>query len=231
MRGCIVIIAEEDELEGDVAELLRKAGYEIKGVPFGPEAYTAAYKFMPEMVLYKWPADSPDAKELFTDLRNVIDVPILVLMNSSTGGQEFTVELLRLGADDCLAKPYSKKELLARIKAHLRRYWQWSETESQEEPVIDPVSRSVTFGERNVKLSRNEYRLLRCLIEHDGGVVTREELRDAIWGTDADCITPTNLNLCIHKLRKKIERDPHKPKYIMTRWGIGYYLGRKVRGL
>ena len=228
MRECLVIVAEEDKLKGDVPDLLSEGGYDVKGVPIAPKAYTAVYEFMPEMVLYRWSSDSTALHKLFVDLRSIIDVPILVLASSSICTEEFTVEVLRLGADDCLCEPYGEKELLARVKAHMRRYWQWSEAEAQEEPVIDPVSRSVVLGEQKIKLTRNEYRLLRCLMEHSGGVVSREKLHNAVWGARADCISSTSLNLCIHKLRKKIERDPHRPEYILTKWGMGYYLGAKA---
>ncbi|MEA3406523.1 MAG: response regulator transcription factor [Chloroflexota bacterium] len=229
MKGRLVIVADRDPLRGDVPELLRQAGYEIKGVLLGPQAPVAAYRFMPELVLYYWPSDSADAEEVFVHLRNTVDVPILVLPIDH-GGKDFAVRVLRLGADDCLCEPYRNRELLARVKAHWRRYWQWSKADAQEIPVIDPVSRSIIIREQRVKLTENEYRLLRCLIRHDGGVVNRQELRNAIWGAGAERVSSTSLNLCVHRLRKKIERDPHRPEYIVTKWGVGYYLARKVRG-
>ncbi len=228
MRGCLVIVAEQDVLEGDMPELLHQAGYEVNGVPLTPQAYTAVYKSMPEMVLYHWPSDSPNAEELFPHLRNVIDVPILVLANGSLS-KEAAVRILRLGADDYLREPYGEKELLARIEALLRRYWQWNETNASDNAVVDPLSCSLTLEDREVKLTENEYRLLCCLMRHDGRVVGREELRNAIWGAEAESVSSASLSLCIHKLRKKIERDPHRPEYILTKWGVGYYLARRIQ--
>ncbi|MFP3897053.1 MAG: response regulator transcription factor [Anaerolineales bacterium] len=228
MRGRLVVVAEQDVLEGDMPELLRQAGYEVNGVPSSPQAYMTVYKSMPEMVLYHWPSDSPAAKELFIHLRNVVDVPILILADGSLG-KDFAVRTLRLGADDYLHKPYGKKELLARIKAHLRRYWQWNETSTSANVVIDPSSCSLSMENQEIRLTGNEYRLLRCLICHEGRVVSREELRNAIWGADAEKVSSASLNLCIHNLRKKIERDPHRPEYIVTKWGVGYYLARRIQ--
>ncbi|MFO7919178.1 MAG: response regulator transcription factor [Anaerolineae bacterium] len=228
MKAHLAIVAGQETLEGDIPDLLRQAGYEVSDVPSAPKAYTDIYTSMPEMVVYHWPSDSPHAEELFVHMRNVVDVPILVLADGSHC-KEFAVKVLRLGADDCLCEPYGEKELLARIKAHLRRYWQWNEANPPGPPVVDPVSRSLAFGDREIKLTGNEYRLLHCLMQHDGGVVSREELRRAVWGADAERVSSTNLNLYIHKLRKKIERDPHRPKYIVTKWGVGYYLARKIR--
>lgn len=228
MKGCLVVVAEQEMLEGDIPELLRQAGYEVDSVPLAPQAHMAVYNSMPEMVLYRWPPDSLDGKETFVHVRNVVDVPILVL----AGGplcKDFAVKVLRLGADDCLCEPYGEKELLARIKAHLRRYWQWNETSTAENAIVDPISRSLTLGDREIKLTRNEYRLLHCLMQRDGKVVPREELRDAIWGADTESVSATSLNLCVYRLRKKMERDPHRPEYILTKWGIGYYLAREVQ--
>jgi DNA-binding response OmpR family regulator len=159
---------------------------------------------------------------IFSRLRRAVDVPILVLGRRYS--ESLVVRVLRLGADDCLCRPYSTQELLARIRAHLRRHVRWDQPSNGDGSMfrIDAINYSVVISGKEVQLTPAECRLLDYLVQRAGDVVTREELFECIWGANRHDLS-SNLRLCVHNLRKKLEQDPHNPRYLMTKRGIGYY--------
>jgi len=170
-----------------------------------------------------------DGLDVCRELRSEKDyVPILILTARSS--ELDRVLGLELGADDYLTKPFSVRELVARVKAIFRRVEALSGREEQEpgrEPIevegltIEPDKRRVEVDGKTVHLTAKEFDLLLQFARHPGRVFTRSELLDLVWGYTAGCYEHT-VNSHINRLRSKIERDPSKPFYVRTVWGVGY---------
>lgn len=183
--------------------------------------------FSPEMVVYDCRDPGGPSETVLASTRNALEVPILVV--GPTHDETFVIRALRMGADGCLCRPCGASEFLARVEAHMRRHWEYGMQQEQaidEGLLVNALSSSALVGGREVKLTPTEYRLLHRLAEADGRVVTRQELFSYLWGVSGQSVDRNALNLYIFNLRKKIERDPHRPQHILTKWGIGYYLSR-----
>jgi DNA-binding response OmpR family regulator len=150
-------------------------------------------------------------------------VPVIML--TSRGGEKDRIDGFDLGVDDYIVKPFSPRELVARVKAVLRRTY--PEADKVEKPliygtlVIDPVKRSVRLDQRGVTLTAREFDLLWLLARHPEQVFTREQLLDRVWGYEFDGDDST-VTVHIRRLREKLETDPSQPTFILTVWGIGY---------
>ena len=222
-RIALVIGGQQDS----VSESLRQALHEVLEFSLAPELHLKVSACAPDIVVCDCQGNVLLDEAAFSRVRDAVDVPILVL--GPEYSEHFVVRALDLGADDCLCRPYGRAELCARIEACLRR--QWRSEAGGGELVLDRASESVVLSGREIKLTPAEYRLLARLVESDGSVVTREDLCGCIWGIGAKDAPAVGLSLCVHQLRQKLERDPHRPRYIMTRWGVGYYLARSIHHL
>lgn len=228
MARIIVISASESE-SSLVLDCLRESDHAVRHVLFSSNIehdLAELESCSPEIVVMDSVGAEPDSDYLQA-LREAIVVPLLVLL---PGYSELSVvRVLRLGADDCIIKPIYCAEFLARVDAHYRRFWQWQAQDSEETAlplVINDLALSVVVEDREIKLTPTEHRLLMLLAEREGSVVTRKELGHMLWGTSESKSHTSTLNLYIHHLRDKIERDPHRPRHILTKWGVGYYLVR-----
>jgi len=215
-----IAVLGEAEQGGALQALLEEGGHRVTLVSSVEDLLTSPQSF--QLLICHYPKGLR-GQEL-TRLREEIDLPILVL--GPAHSEPFVVQALKLGADGCLCEPYSPSELLARVQAYLRRYWEWSPEEARVPPELKGTT---VIVHEELKLSPTERRLLECLRQHAGNVVPREELCRHIWGTDAK-ERYTSLSICVHNLRKKLERDPHHPRYLMTKWGVGYYLSSEFKG-
>jgi DNA-binding response OmpR family regulator len=212
----------------DLCQTLQEARYEV--TPFSPTPGLGAevQAYAPHLVLYDCQGSCDLRESAFRSLRAAVTVPILVL--GAQCDETFVVNALRLGAEDCLCSPFSVAELLARMEARMRRYWQWQNRayELREDLLLKPAALAAVVGSQEVKLTETEVRLLRCLVENSGRTVSHEELRQVIW----DAQVPTSAETLVSQmraLRAKIEPDPHHPQFIVTRWGKGYLLARRAR--
>jgi two-component system KDP operon response regulator KdpE len=228
MRARIAVMSEGREQESPLTALLRKARYEVCEFRVGTRIGAEVRAFAPEMIVYDCKDVSGPSETVLASTRNALEVPILVV--GPKHDETFVIRALRMGADGCLCRPCGAPEFLARVEAHMRRHWEYGRQEAQatdEDLLVNALSSSAVVGGREVKLTPTEYRLLHRLAEADGRVVTRQELFHHLWGVNDQSVDPNALNLFIFNLRKKIERDPHRPQHILTKWGIGYYLARK----
>ena len=150
-----------------------------------------------------------------------------ILMVTAKSAEVDRVLGLETGADDYLTKPFSIRELLARVKAILRRRESWSKADEANETiaagdiVIERATRKVTVGGRDIDLTAREFDLLIQFAKNPGRVYTRAQLLDLVWGYGHDGYEHT-VNSHINRLRGKVEADPHKPDHILTVWGVGY---------
>lgn len=224
MKEKILIIEDEEDLVKGLKINLMDEGYKVDYALNGKEGLEKALKKKPDLILLDIMLPGMNGLEICKKLRqHKMDIPILML--TAKGEEIDKVIGLEIGADDYISKPFSIRELLARVKAHLRR-------ENRGEETVPGVVRfeSITIDFGHFKIIRKdtefgltslEVDILRYLIGQDGKVVSRDDLLDKIWGYEKFPTTRT-IDNHILKLRKKIEMDPNHPRHILTVYGGGY---------
>jgi len=224
MKEKILIIEDEEDLVKGLKINLVDEGYEIDYALNGKEGLRKALTEKPDLILLDIMLPGMNGLEICKELRlNKMDIPILML--TAKGEEIDKVIGLEIGADDYISKPFSIRELLARVKAHLRRENRGGETIPG---VVQLESMKIDFGhykvirkDDEIDLTSLEVDVLRYLISQDGKVVSRDALLDKIWGYEKYPTTRT-IDNHILKLRKKIEIDPNHPRHILTVYGGGY---------
>jgi DNA-binding response OmpR family regulator len=220
--GKRVLIAEDDrEIVKVVRAYLERAGFNVLTSYDGKEALFMAQQERPDLVILDLMLPEMDGLDVCRLLRRESDIPIIML----TARVEEVDKLvgLELGADDYITKPFSPRELVARVRATLRRAERASEPEiiSVGEVTIDQGRHMVKVGSREVELTPTEFDLLTVLMRHPGQVFTRLQLLDRVQGY-AYAGYERTIDVHIKNLRRKIEPQPHKPRYILTVHGVGY---------
>ena len=220
----ILIVEDEDSVLDPLELLLSKEGFSIETARNGREGLDKFWKVSPDLVLLDIMLPEVSGTEVCRQIRAKSNLPIIMLTAKDTEVDK--VVGLELGADDYIVKPYSKAELVARIKAVLRRGL--SEHTSADGGVITagPVTidvdrHAVSIGGENISLPLKEFELLEFLVRNSGRVLTRTQLIDRVWGSDYFGDTKT-LDVHVKRLRAKIEKDPANPTYIQTIRGLGY---------
>jgi two-component system KDP operon response regulator KdpE len=200
-------------------------GLAVVVVDDGQLALRTAYETHPDIIILDVNLAGVDGWVLCRRLRYMTDVPIIIL--SASADERDVIKGLSLGADEYLTKPRGLEELKARVRAALRRARMNSNRARRPvyddgELRVDLVTGAVTRGDEAVHLTPTEARLLMCLVSRRGEVVPHRELLSTAWGQEyAEAVD--YLSVYIRYLRQKIEEDPSSPRYIRTRWGIGYY--------
>lgn len=224
MNEKILLVDDEEAVVAPLRYHLEKEGYVTVIAYDGEEALAQARAEKPDLIVLDLMLPKLDGWEVCRILRQESTIPIIML----TARDEETSKVLGLdvGADDYLTKPFSFRELLARIRALLRRV-AYAETSPGEAIIrigtitLDLDAHQVVRGGQPLEMTRMEHQLLQVLMERAGKVVRRHDLMDLVWGEDWVGDTHT-LNVHIRWLREKIEEDPSKPRYIQTVRGIGY---------
>ena len=220
----ILVIDDDRRLTTALELYLSSHGYRIVCAYDGREGLRALHEHAPDLVVLDVMMPEMDGWETCRRIREVSDVPIVML--TARGNESDRITGLRLGADDYVAKPFSMRELEARTEAVLRRsrYQQPKETSqlyADADLVIDGDKWEVRLGGELVGLTPTELRVLFYLVSHADRVVTHEELLEHVWG--AEYVGETDYpKLFVWRIRQKIERDPARPCYISTVRGIGY---------
>ncbi len=223
-KGELLIVDDDAKLVEALKLYLRNAGYGVITAADGLEGLQKMYAYQPDLIILDIMMPRMDGWEACRRIREVSDVPIIIL--TARGQEDERVRGLKLGADDYVAKPFSLKELEARVEAVLRRTRLPPPTKgavlySDGELVIDSERGEVSRGGEPVKLTATERRLLFYLAENAGRVLTHEQLLERVWGPEY--IDETDyVKLYVWRLRQKIEEDPRHPRYILTERGIGY---------
>jgi len=220
MASRILIVDDEPSILATMAPLLRARGYEVSTATSGYAALEAVDRQPPQLVILDLGLPDLDGVEVCRRLREGRAVPIVVL--SARGAEQDKVAALDAGADDYVTKPFGAEELLARIRAALRR------TDGAPAGVIkrgdltiDIDRRRVSRGAEEIRLTPKELELLLFLAQHPGRVLTHRAILKIIWGPNA-VDQPEHLRVLVNALRRKIERDPSKPQYIRTEPWVGY---------
>lgn len=223
MKQTIVVLEDETDIANLIRHHLQQAGFSVELAATGNEVFPLAHKHPPVLFLLDVMVPGHNGFEVCRQVRESRDfarLPIIFL--TAKAGEADRVHGLELGADDYIAKPFSTRELVARVRAVLRRF---------EKPVVTNIttpdfeldSDAVTLTVRSklVDTTATEFRLLHFLASHPGRVFTRDQILDAVW-RDVAFVTPRSVDVYIRRLREKIELDPENPRYLKTVRGAGY---------
>lgn len=227
----ILLVEDEASISQPLAFLLEREGYQVTVVDDGAEAVRAFATSPADLVLLDLMLPSMPGTEVCRTIRQTSQVPIIML--TAKDSEIDIVVGLELGADDYITKPYSTRELLARIRAALRR--QTSVPEEQSAPTdahvmdelgvqLDSERHTVTVRGEEISMPLREFELLEMLMRHSGRVLTRGQLIDRVWGSNYYGDTKT-LDVHVKRIRARIEEEPSKPNLISTVRGVGYRFG------
>jgi two-component system response regulator RegX3 len=219
----VLVVEDEESFSDALSYMLRREGYEVAIAATGPDALATFDRSGADLVLLDLMLPGLSGTEVCRGLRQRSNVPIIIV--TARDSEVDKVVGLELGADDYVTKPFSSRELVARIRAVLRRGGEPEDliTNALEAgPVRMDVDRHVvTVGGSSVQLPLKEFELLELLLRNAGRVLTRGQLIDRVWGADYVGDTKT-LDVHVKRLRSKIEPDPANPKYLVTVRGLGY---------
>jgi two-component system, OmpR family, KDP operon response regulator KdpE len=218
----VLVVDDEPQILRALRAMLRGAGYDVHTADTAEAALVAAAAHPPEAVILDLVLPDGNGTEVARELRTWTSAPIIVL--SAVGEEHQKIEALDAGADDYVTKPFGVDELLARLRAALRR------ATPTQEPVIeigalriDVPERVVTVDGARVRLSPHEFDLLRVLAQNEGKLLTHRTLLRGVWGP-AYQVEAHYLHVYVSQLRRKIEPEPSSPRYILTEPGAGYRL-------
>jgi len=217
----ILVVDDEPQIRRVLRSTLSTQGYVITEAKTGEEALESLRKERPDLVLLDMNMPGIGGVETCREIRRASDAPIIML--TVRNAERDKVAALDAGADDYVVKPFGIEELLARIRAALRRYAPGDALPPfvSKDLAIDFEARQVTARDRDVHLTPKEYDVLKHLVANQGKPLTHRRLLQAVWGPDYGEETES-LRVVINQLRKKLEADPARPKYILTEPWVGY---------
>ncbi len=223
----VLVVDDEPQILRALQTSLRGAGYEVETAATGEQALTLAAVRPPDAVILDLVLPDARGTDVAKELRAWTSVPIIIL--SVVGDEDEKVAALDAGADDYVTKPFGLDELLARLRAALRR------AETSPEPVlaigdlrVDLEAHEVTFAGKPVQLTPHEYSLLTLLARNEGKLMTHQAILREVWGR-AYADESHYLHVYVSQLRRKLEPDPARPRYILTEPGAGYRLVDPLR--
>ncbi|HET9073403.1 MAG TPA: response regulator transcription factor [Solirubrobacteraceae bacterium] len=217
----VLVVEDDDAIAQVLQRSLRMEGYDVRVAEDGIAALDQAHAFLPDLVILDLGLPKLDGIEVAKALRETDDVPILVL--TARDAVEARVEGLDAGADDYLVKPFERQELLARLRALLRRRPPRGQAAlSVGDLSLNPDTHEVHRGERALELTQREFELLEYLMRNERIVVSRQRLLDEVWGYDPFSMTNT-IEVFVSNLRRKLEADG-EPRLLHTIRGAGYVL-------
>ncbi|EOX0516983.1 response regulator YycF [Listeria monocytogenes] len=226
----ILVVDDEKPIADIVKFNLNKEGFDVYCAYDGDEALELVEEVQPDLILLDIMLPGRDGIEVCREVRKKYDMPIIMV--TAKDSEIDKVIGLELGADDYVTKPFSNRELIARVKANLRRHSQVSSNAAEEEEnseleigslIIHPDSYVASKRGETIELTHREFELLHYLAKHMGQVMTREHLLQTVWGYDYFGDVRT-VDVTVRRLREKIEDNPSHPAWLVTRRGVGYYL-------
>ena len=231
MAKKILVVDDEKPISDIVKFNLDKEGYDVVTAYDGEEALKKVEAESPDLILLDLMLPKIDGLEVARQIRKEHDTPIIML--TAKDSEIDKVLGLELGADDYVTKPFSNRELVARVKANLRRTASSNAASNEEDEAnkelevgdltIHPDAYTVSKRGENIELTHREFELLHYLARHIGQVMTREHLLQTVWGYDYFGDVRT-VDVTVRRLREKIEDNPSHPEWLVTRRGVGYYL-------
>jgi DNA-binding response OmpR family regulator len=224
-RSLIFVVEDEEDIARLISHNLQAAGFDVQSFVSGSSVVSEALREMPALFLLDVMLPGADGFELCRQIRQtptLSSTPIIFLTAKTAEADR--VKGLEMGGDDYITKPFSPRELVARVRSVLRGLRQPSvapEVLRLGDLTIDASSMTVLAQGRAVLTTVREFRLLEYLASHAGRVLTRDQLLDAVW-KETPFVTPRSIDVYVRRLREKIEPDPRHPKYLKTLRGIGY---------
>jgi two-component system, OmpR family, response regulator RegX3 len=217
----VLIVEDEEAVARPLAAALRREGFAPRVAPTASQALDELTEWRPNAMVLDLMLPDGDGRDVCREVRSRSDIPVVIV--TARGDPIDRVVGLELGADDYVVKPFSSRELAARLRAVLRR----GKADDPQEPLavgpisLDPVARTVARADESLRLPAREFDLLHLLLRHAGRVVRREAIMDELWGADWFGSSKT-LDVHIARLRDKIEDDPVHPRRIVTVRGVGF---------
>lgn len=225
----ILVVDDEKPISDIIKFNLTKEGYDVETAYDGEEAVEKVDEYNPDLMILDLMLPKKDGLEVAREVRKTHDMPIIMVTAKDTEIDK--VLGLEMGADDYVTKPFSNRELVARVKANLRRRDITQKANDDEENkniaignlVIMPEAYIVEKNGEKIELTHREFELLHYLAQHMGQVMTREHLLQTVWGYDYFGDVRT-VDVTVRRLREKIEDNPSSPTILVTRRGVGYYV-------
>ena len=233
MAGYKILVVDDEEPIAKILDFnLKKEGYEVIVANDGEKAVELAFSENPDLILLDLMLPKKDGMEVCREVRTKMDVPIIML--TAKNSEIDKVLGLEFGADDYVTKPFSTRELMARVKVNLRRVSKQNEDKQEDNNselvvkniIIYPEAYTIKKNGEEIDLTRREFDLFYYLARHRGQVLTRENLLQTVWGYDYFGDVRT-VDVTVRRLREKVEDDSSQPEYIMTRRGVGYFIGEE----
>jgi DNA-binding response OmpR family regulator len=224
----VLIVEDELSIARIVRDYLEHEGFQVEHASDGEAALSAVRRANPDLIVLDLRLPKRDGLDVAREVRKFSEVPIVMV--TARGEEADRVAGLELGADDYIVKPFSVKELLARVEAVLRR----SPQRPTDVTLVSIPSGVADFSRREIRytdgsraeLSEREVELLRYLAENNGRAIAREELLENVWRISADGLPTRTIDMHVARLREKLRDDPHEPRVILTVRGKGYAFAR-----
>ena len=231
----ILVVDDNEEIVYSIGELLKYEGYQVVKAYDGMQALEALEKNKIDLILLDVMMPRLNGLSALMKLREKYRIPVIIL--SAKTEESDKVSGLMLGADDYVEKPYNPAELIARMKAHLRRYRAWGPQAPEPDEdrivngglILDKKQRLVVVDGEEVRLTATEYKILELLMEHPGQVFSAEQIYERVWNESASFTVENTVMVHIRHIREKVEIDPKKPRYVKVVWGIGYKMEKYSR--
>ena len=231
-EATILVVDDNKEIVYSISELLRYEGYRAVPAYDGMEALDMMEKEHIDLILLDVMMPRLNGLSALMKLRERTKIPVIIL--SAKTEESDKVSGLVLGADDYVEKPYNPAELMARVKAHLRRYRAWGDGAPKADAdqivngglVLDKKQRIIIVEGEEVRLTATEYKILELLMEHPGQVFSAEQIYENVWQESANYTVENTVMVHIRHIREKIEIDTKRPRYVKVVWGIGYKMER-----
>jgi DNA-binding response OmpR family regulator len=221
----ILLVDDEPRIREVVANYLRRDGYLVETAGDGAAARFHLAEFKPDLVVLDLMLPAVSGFEVLSEIRRAGDLPVIVL--TARAEESDRVAGLELGADDYVVKPFSPRELVARVRTVLRR----ATPRSAPGPIdfdgveIDPGRRVATVAGKPIELTAREFDLLAFFVANARQVFSRGELLERVWGSSAEWQDPATVTVHVRRIRQKMEKDLQDPRWIQTVWGVGYRFG------
>jgi len=224
VRGSVLVVDDEPTIAEVVSRYLARAGYEVRTAGDGVLALRLVADSQPDLVVLDLMLPGLNGLEVMRRIRAIDRDHVAIILLTARGEESDRVVGLRLGADDYIVKPFSPAELVARVDAVLRRVDTAPDTGPAlvfEGLSVDPAARRVFVAAEEVLLTQREFELLLFFARHPGHAFTRQELIDQVWRYSF-CSDTSTVTVHVRRLRAKVERDPARPRFLETVWGVGY---------
>jgi two-component system alkaline phosphatase synthesis response regulator PhoP len=218
----VLVVDDERQIAAIARDYLTRAGFSVAVAADGPTGLEMARQKRPDLVVLDLGLPRLDGLEVARALRRESDVPIIML--TARVDEQDRLRGFEIGADDYMTKPFSPRELVARVSSVLRRARYDPERKTRFEVAdlaIDSARMRVERDGQAIDLTATEFHLLAALARHPGRVFTRAQLLDAVRGAEVDSFERA-IDAHVKNIRRKLERDPHRPRYVLTVYGIGY---------